>query len=129
MGMRQKRFGFSLMELLATLIILSIMATITMGILRNRRREGELRGAAAQIMAIVSAEKNYFYTFRVYTPTTSTANTNSVLGIRIVDGFFHNYRVGTAAGSFSVNVTAGNGEYRFNAAGNQVSCAGSDCVS
>ena len=125
---RNQKSGFSMVELLVVLVIISIMATITYSLLMTHRRQAERRGAAAQIMAIVCAEKNYFYNFRAYRSTTDTANTNALLGISVQDGFFRNYRVTVAGAAFNVSVDAGNAVYRFNTAGNQISCTGSDCV-
>ncbi len=127
--------GFTLIELLVTVIILAILASMSWGNFRDRKKRNEYISALAQARTIAAAEKSFMLTQGFYTTTTSTANTNSQLAIKVNDAYFSNYRVNNNTAtppSFNITVFSGtasmNATYTFDSDGNRVSCAGSDCL-
>ena len=120
--------AFTLIELMVTVIILSILASISAVKYSERKKRIEYGSAVTQARSIAAAEKSYFLTQGSYVTTTGTVNTNSQLAIKVSDGYFNNYRV-NAGGSFSVLVDGGNCVYTFNPAGVRTGTnGGSDCL-
>ena len=127
----QKR-AFTLIEVLVTVIILTILVSMSMGSYAERKKRNEYTSALAQARTIAASEKSYLLTQGSYIVTTSTSDTNTKLGIKVSDGYFSNYRVTTTTAPFRVLVFSGtaskNAPYTFDNDGNRVSCAGSDCL-
>lgn len=124
--MRQKK-AFTLIELVVAVVILGILVTLGLASLSGRKMKAEYNGAVAQVVTIAAAEKTFFLTQGYYIATTSTANTNSELGIRISDGYFQNYRV-TSVSPVTISVTGGGCTYTFDSNGNRISATGTDCL-
>lgn len=127
--------AFTLIEILVTVIILAVLVSMATVNYSERKKRNEYTSALAQARTIAAAEKSFLLTQGFYTTTTSTANTNSWLAIKVSDGYFSNYRVNNISGvppSFNITVFSGtvsnNATYTFDSDGNRISCAGSDCL-
>ncbi|MFB3919361.1 protein containing Prepilin-type cleavage/methylation [Candidatus Velamenicoccus archaeovorus] len=126
--MKKKISGFTLVELIVTVVILGIVSSITYINYNFQRRKNELRGATAQVQVIAAAERLYYLNTRAFWSTTDTANTNTRLGLHIRDTYFDNYRVTASGGTFTIRVDGGAATYTFNAQGVRTACAGTDCI-
>jgi type IV pilus assembly protein PilE len=126
--MKKEVSGFTLVEMIVAVIILGIVASMTYVNYNFQRRKNELKAAMAQVQVIASAERLYYLNNRVFWATTSTANTNSRLGLHIQDTYFDNYRVNTGGGTFTIQVDGGAATYTFNNQGVRTGCAGADCI-
>jgi prepilin-type N-terminal cleavage/methylation domain-containing protein len=127
--MKKQASGFTLVELVVAVIILGIVGSMTYVNYNFQRRKQELRGAMAQVQVIAAAERLYYLNTRVFWATTSTAITNSRLGLHIQDTYFDNYRVNTGGGTFTIQVDGGPAAtYTFNNQGVRTGCAGADCI-
>ncbi len=120
--------AFTLIELMVAVVILGILASLSMVSLADRKRKAEFNGAWGQVRTIAAAQKTYSLTQGHYIATTSTADTNSELGLEIRDGYFRNYRVTSIAPVRIVVTTPVGTNYTFDGNGNRVSCAGADCL-
>lgn len=126
--------GFNLIELLVTVLIVGILASVAAVNYRDRKKEIEYNAAVANVRAVIGAAKNYRLSLNTYPSTFSTAATNSVYGTELVDGVYNAYRVNMIAGSpVSFNVTVRTGpwpytNYTFNIDGDRIACSGSDCL-
>ena len=125
---REKKSGFTLLELMAAVVILGIISSVAYMNMHRERRKGELKGAVAQVQMIVVAEQLYYMNFRSFRATTSTATTNTLLGLKLQETYFKNYRVTLGGSTYTVRVNGGNGVYTFDASGVRTGCVGTDCV-
>ncbi len=126
--MKEQASGFTLVEMIVAVIILGIVASMTYVNYNFQRRKNELKAAMAQVQVIATAERLYYLNNRAFWATTSTANTNTRLGLHIQDTYFDNYRVNTGGGTFTIQVDGGAATYTFNDQGVRTGCTGSDCV-
>lgn len=128
----RKIAAFSLIELMVVVVILGVLVSMAGISYKERKKRGEYNTAVVQVRAIVGAEKDYRLTAGSYIPTAGTAITNTVFGGKIFDGYFYNFRVNTASGTFTILVDSGSGgstaTYTFDAEGGLVSCVGPDCI-
>jgi type IV pilus assembly protein PilE len=127
--------GFTLIEVLVTVIILTVLVSMAMVNYSEMKKKNEYTSALAQARTIAAAEKSFLLTQGFYTTTTSTADTNSQLAIKVSDGYFSDYRVNNDTAtppSFNITVFSGtvskNATYTFDSDGDRISCAGSDCL-
>lgn len=120
--------AFTLIELMITVVIISILASLAMLNFYDQRRKTEYKSALAQVQAIASAEKAYSLSQNFYPATADTASTNSALALAIQDSYFRNYRVTPGGLTFTISCDGGNAVYTFDTAGLRTSCVGTDCL-
>ncbi|MBI5872569.1 MAG: prepilin-type N-terminal cleavage/methylation domain-containing protein [Candidatus Omnitrophica bacterium] len=122
-----KKKSFTLIEIMVTIIILGALVSFAVPNYLQSKRNTEYKGAVGQVRSIAGVAKDYFLTQGSYPSTSSTANTNSVLGLKISDGYFNNYSVNSGV-SPNVQVTGGSCVYTFNTDGVRISTSGSGCI-
>ncbi len=128
---RPQKKGFTLIEILITVTILSILATVAMANYTNTRKKQQYNGAVATVRTIAAVAKSYFLSQGWFPSTGSTAATNSMYGTSVVDGFFNNYRINRIVGppeSFNITVAGGSATYTFSRDGARLTCVGADCI-
>ena len=131
----KNRRGFTLIEMMVTIVIIGILASLAFVSYLDRKKKVQYNSAFSQIQAIAAAEKNYYLSQGVYTATTGTSDTNADLGIKLSDDYFKTYKVNAIVGppaSFNVTVFSGtasaNATYTFDRKGTRIACSGSDCL-
>ncbi|HQP91945.1 MAG TPA: prepilin-type N-terminal cleavage/methylation domain-containing protein [Candidatus Omnitrophota bacterium] len=132
MNNRSKKTAFTLIELVISVIILSILMSLATASYVQARKRSQLNSAICMARTLANVAKNRFIYEGNYVGTTNTANTNAVYGTNLLDGYFHNFSVVVGSGTFNITAIAGtntsNGTHVFNANGTWLSCSGSDCV-
>lgn len=128
---RLQEKGFTLVEILVTVTILSILATVAMANYTNSRKKQQYNGALATVRTITAVAKNYFISQGWFPSTANTAATNSMYGTSIVDSYFNTYRINRIVGppeSFNITVVGGSSTFTFDRNGVRIACAGGDCI-
>lgn len=136
-GIKERSFlpGFTLIEIMVTIVLISILVSISVVSYVKTKRKTEYDSACGYARTLTGAVKSYFLAMNNIVTTTSTADSNSVYGTRILDGYFQNYSVNNIAGppqSFNMTVFSGtatqNASYTFNSNGTRIACVGTDCL-
>jgi len=132
-----KRKGFTLIEIVIAVMVIGVLASTALVAYQNIKRRNQYRAMRAGVHALTDAVKGYFYTLQAYCVTGNTGLTNDAYGTKLVDDNFCRYAVILAAGVPRVQVQyfrggcgsgAMTGFYTFNISGDQISCAGADCM-
>lgn len=129
-----KRYlGFTLIETMVVVVVLSILASLSIASYSNRKRRSEYLSAVANVRTIAGAEKAALLTTGAYIGASNTSDVNNLLGLIIDDGNFHNYTVSVLTSpvySFIVQVEYKSATtYQFYETGDLYSCTGPECVS
>jgi|GEM_PF-1169211 len=123
--------GFTLVEILVVVVVLGILMSMTLVSYRERRMRTRYDSALNIAKMIIAAETDYLvYSMTgYYEPTEGTADTNSKLGLNIVNDDFRNFSVQTlnVSPGDDFNVSFGSeecGQYVFDSKFNRVACSG-----
>ena len=105
--------GFTLIELMVTLVIIAILAAIAIPSYRASVRKGNRRAAQSVMMDLVNREQQYFVANRTYVAATDTANlaSSGSLGYTLPTNVGDNYdaKIDLLAGpppGFTITFTA-----------------------
>ncbi len=94
--------AFTLVELMIVVVIVGILASMAAVNHRTQKTRAEYLSALSTVRAISGAVKNYVYSDRAVQSTSSTAQTESVYGIDIVESVFSGFTVIPAGLSFRI---------------------------
>lgn len=102
------RKGFTLVELLVVIILVSILAAIAVPLYLHYSETSKVREALGVIKAIITSQKvEKIRTFKYYSATGGTASTIFLKkGIDISDSFYFTYETVGNAETFTVTATA-----------------------
>ncbi len=135
--LKTKKRAFTLIELMISVVIVAILASLGTISYIEQKRKSEHRGMMGAVLSLISAAKNQYYSTALINATSSTTASNNLFGLSIRDGSFYNYSVvpGAMNGLFNVTVqysrtgaAPSSASYTFNASGTQVACTGADCM-
>ena len=135
--MKRRRRSFTLIEVIIAMAVIGVLASTAAVTYQRHKRRSQYKAMRINVRVLTEAMKSYFYSMRAYCVTGSTGVTNTAYGTFLRDRNFCRYRVYLTGVAPRVRVeyfrqgcTVGacTGVFRYNISGDQIACAGADCM-
>jgi prepilin-type N-terminal cleavage/methylation domain-containing protein len=86
--MRVHRQGFTIIEMLAVMVVIGVLASIAFARLQTVKDKAVIAGMISDLHATAEEQEAYYFQFRVYSPVAASLNSNPSPGnvLTIVDG-------------------------------------------